>query len=396
MNSIEIAPNIFWVGYVDWDVRDFHGYRTGRGTTYNAYLVVGEKIALIDTVKAPYGHVLLSHVAERIDPARIDYVISNHTEPDHSGTLEDVRAAAPNARFLCSEKGKVGLEHYYHAAFDWQVVKAGDHIDLGGLTLEFLPTPMLHWPDSMFTYVPERKLLFSMDAFGQHLATNRRFDTEVEHDVLIQETKTYYANIIMHLGSVVQRTLKAAAEMDIETICPSHGIIWTEHRHEAMALYRDWATFKPQPKVLVVYDTMWRSTEIMAETLVEALTREGLTVKKFRLGINDLTMLVTEVLDAAALLVGAPTLNNNLMPNVAAFLTYLKGLRPRHKVGMAFGSYGWSGGAVPQTAALLKEAGLDVLEEEIACVYRPDADTLKRLREAAQHVAQLVKNKLGE
>ncbi len=390
MNHIEIAPNIYWVGYVDWDVRNFHGYRTQRGTSYNAYLIVDEKVALIDAVKLGKGRCLLDHIAEVIDPKKIDYIISNHTEPDHSGEIQKVLDQAPQAVVVASEKGKIGLQKYYPGNWNFQVVKTGDSINLGKHLLQFINTPMLHWPDSMFTYLPAQKLLFSMDAFGQHYATSGRFDTQVDMDVLMAEAKTYYANIIMHLGSIVSKTLKQAQTLEIETICPSHGVIWTEHRSRILSAYQGWAEYRARSKILVIYDSMWHSTEQMANAITEAAFRDGVEVKLLKLDVNDLTTLATEVLDAAAVAVGSPTLNSNMMPTVAAFLTYLKGLKSKGKLGVAFGSYGWSGGAVEQAAECLQQAGMEMFGETIGCQYRPDEETLRKCRLLGTQLAEQV------
>ncbi len=388
MKSIEIAPNVYWVGSVDWNVREFHGYSTHHGTTYNAYLVVDEKVALIDAVKEDFGDDMLAKIAERIDPSKIDYIVSNHTEPDHSGEIGKVLELAPHAKVVANDKGHQGLQCYYPGNWDFQVVKTGDAISLGKNTLEFISTPMLHWPDSMFTYVPEQKLLFSMDAFGQHYATSGRFDDEVRYDELMKEAKTYYANIIMHLGNVVNKTLKQAADLEIEMVATSHGVIWRKHIADIMAAYKDWSLFKPRPKVLVIYDSMWHSTEIMAQAISAAATREGVEVKHWLLTVNDLTDLATEILDASAIAVGSPTLNNTIMPTVASFLTYIKGLRPRNKSAVVFGSYGWSGEGVPQAKEILEQTGFEMLCEPIRCRYRPDEATLEECRAAGEELAK--------
>ena len=392
MHSQEIAPSIYWVGFVDWDVRDFHGYKTRNGTTYNAYLVNDEKIALIDAVKQGHGADLLAAIRERVDPARIEYVVSNHTEPDHSFELNRVLEAAPQARVIASEKGKQGLQRYYRKNWNFQVVKTGDAIKLGRYTLQFVNTPMLHWPDSMFTYIPEERILFSMDGFGQHLATNRHFDTENDLDLVMESAKVYYANILMHLGSIAAKTIKAAADLPIRMIAPSHGVIWTEHIGRIMAAYRDWSVCKSRPKALVIYDSMWHSTERMAAEITTALTAAGIEARQLRLTVNDLTTLATETLDTAAIIVGSPTLNNNLMPTVASFLTYIKGLRPKGKIGFVFGSYGWSGGAVAQAETMLRETGVELVTESVSCQFTPDEQDLQHCREAAEKIAFRIKN----
>jgi len=385
--KVPLSDNIFWVGAVDWSVRDFHGYTTRRGSTYNAYLILDEKIALIDVVKAPFANVLLEHVAEHVDPADIDYLVSNHTEPDHSGSLNAILGAASKATLVATARGLKGLEAYYGAARETREVKTGDEISLGKHTLQFIATPMLHWPDSMFTYVPEEKVLISMDAFGQHLASSGRFDDEAPLDVIMAEAKTYYANIIMHLGKIVAKTLNAAKELDLETIAPSHGVIWRKHIPEILHAYGDWAVCKPAAKVLVIYDSMWHSTEIMAQAVYESAAAAGAECKLLQVTANDLTDLVTEVLDAACVAVGTPTLNNGMMPSIAAVLTYLVGLKPAGKIGMTFGSHGWSGGGAAQAAELLQKASVELICDPITCVFRPDDSVIGRCQEAGNMLA---------
>jgi len=386
--KVRVADDVYWVGVVDWNVRDFHGYTTRRGSTYNAYLIVDEKIALIDAVRAPFADVLLANIAEHVDPSRIDYLISDHTEPDHSGALKAVLEAAPNATLVATARGLKGLEAYYGPARETREVSTGDTISLGKHTLQFIATPMLHWPDSMFTYVPEKKLLISMDAFGQHLASSGRFDDEVSMDIIMAEAKTYYANIIMHLGKIVAKTLEAAKDLHIETIAPSHGIIWREHIAEILKAYADWAACKPTPKVLVLYDTMWHSTEIMAQAVCRGVVEAGAECKLLKVSANDLTDLATEMLDAACVAVGTPTLNNWMMPSVAAFLTYIAGLKPSNKAGFTFGSYGWSGGGAKQASEILAKATVEIVAEPITCVYRPDDAVIRLCQEMGNKLAQ--------
>lgn len=388
MKSVEIKPGIYWVGYVDWNIRNFHGYRTHRGTTYNAYLVVDEKIALIDSVKAGYGKNLLGLISEIIDPSKIDYIISNHTEPDHSSELLRVAEVAVNAQVIATAKGAAGLKKYFKADWDIREVKTGDSISLGKRTLEFIATPMLHWPDSMFTYMPEEKLLFSMDAFGQHLATSHRFNDEVDENIIMEEARVYYANIIMHLGSIVKKTLKAAEGMAIEMIAPSHGVIFRTGLDKIISKYQDWSVFKPEPKVLVIYDTMWQSTEMMATAIADGAAEVGIDVQKLSVQANDITHLATEMLDCAGVAIGSPTLNNGLLPTVSEFLTYIKGLRPGNKLGFAFGSHGWAGGAVPMIQELLTEIGAELTSEGVTCQYRPTADELAICYQAGKTLAE--------
>ena len=370
--AAEIMENVYHVGVKDWNVRDFHGYTTSRGSTYNAYLIIDEKKVLIDTVKNRFSKRLLENIAEVIDPAEIDYVVSNHTEPDHSGSMPAVMQAMPNATVVATKQGESGLTRYYGGGWNFMVVKTGDSLEIGKRRLDFIATPMLHWPDSMATYLPADKLLFSMDGFGQHYAASEYFDDQVPFDVLMHEAKKYYANIIMHLGKVVAKTLDALAGTPIGMIAPSHGVIWRRHIPEIVAAYRDWSECRPAPKVLIVYDTMWMSTELLAKAIYEGAARPGVDVRLLKLSVNDLTDITAEALDAGALAVGSPTLNSGMMPSVSAFLTYIKGLKPANKIGAAFGSHGWAGGGAAAVDEELAAAGVERIRNPLTCVYRPD------------------------
>jgi flavorubredoxin len=389
-----LKENIHWVGYVDWTVRDFHGYSTQRGSTYNAYLLLDEQPTLIDTVKAPYAADLLANVRRHIDPARLRYVVCNHAEPDHAGSLPAVMAACPQAELVCDARCREALaKHVDTSAWKFRIVASGDTLRLGRRSLTFLETPMVHWPESMATYCPEEHILFSMDAFGQHYASSGRFDDLEPLDVVMQEAKTYYANIVMLYAQPIARVLEKAAGMDIRIIAPSHGVIWRKHLDRILGAYTDWVSHRNQRKVLVIYDTMWKSTERMAHAIVEgALAAGGVDVRLHHVRVSDLTVLATEVLDAAAVAVGSATLNQTLMPQMAAVLTYWKGLKPAGKAGFAFGSYGWAKGATRDVEAYLKEMKFDLLREPLCSQFAPDAATLEECRAAgrllAGHAAQ--------
>lgn len=384
-----IRDNVDWVGFVDWTVRDFHGYNTSRGTTYNAYLVRDKKTALIDTVKKDYSARLLSNISSLVDPGLIDYVICNHAEPDHSGSLPAVLRACPNAEVVCNGKCRDALgRHFDTSGWKWKVTTDGDVLPLGERTLAFVDTPMLHWPESMFTFLREEKLLFSMDAFGQHYASARRFDDEEPFDVVMAEAKTYYANIVMPYGKQVAKALDRVAGLGVEVIAPSHGVIWRKHRAAVLSSYEDWMAGKKKPKVLVVYDTMWKSTEQMAAAIVDGAAVDGVEVKLMNVRAGDLTGLASEMLDAAAAAFGSPTLNSTLMPQMAAALTYLVGLKPSGKSGFAFGSYGWAKGGAKDVEDYLKAMKFEILREPLQSQYVPTAGILDECRAAGKMLAR--------
>lgn len=384
-----LREGIEWVGYVDWTVRDFHGYRTDQGTTYNAYLLQDEKSAIIDTVKAPYGNALLDRVSKRIDLRKIHYLVCNHAEPDHSGSLEQLVHACPQATVVCDARCREALaKHYPTAGWKFQVVATGDSISLGRRSLQFIETPMVHWPESMATYCPEEKLLFSMDGFGQHYATAFRFDDEVPQDVTMAEAKTYFANILMLYGGPIQRALDQISKLPCEMIAPSHGVIWRRNIAGILAAYRDWNAQKPARKILVVYDSMWKSTEQMAQAIHAGAEESHVDARLIHVRAVNITQLAAEVLDAACLAVGSPTLNMVIMPAMAGALTYLHGLKPAGKAGFAFGSYGWGKGGAQDVDAYLKKMKFEILREPLQVQFVPDAAMLEECREAGRMLAR--------
>lgn len=387
MNTL-LAEGINWVGYVDWTVRDFHGYSTERGSTYNAYLVQDEKTALIDTVKAPYASELLAHVSALTDPAKVDYLIANHAEPDHAGSIPAMMAAFPNAELVCDARCREALsKHFDMSGWTVRVVADGDTISLGKRSLTFLETPMVHWPESMFTYCAEEQILFSMDAFGQHYASSHRFDDEEPLDIVMEEAKTYYANIVMLYAKPIARVLSKAADLDIRMIAPSHGVIWRSHIPTIVSAYQEWVSHKTDAKVLVVYDTMWKSTEIMAHAIIEGAQQTDVDATLHSVRASNITILATEVLDAACVAVGSPTLNQTVMPALAGLLTYWKGLRPVGKSGFIFGSYGWAEGASKEIASYFDSMKVDVLREPLLSQFVPTAECLAECREAGRLLA---------
>jgi len=388
---IQVKDGIYWVGAVDWNVRNFHGYVTHRGTTYNAYLIVDDKVALVDTVKEPFFSEMMRHIEEIIDPTEIDYLISNHIEPDHSGALMRVLEVASDAELIASDLGKKGLRRYFRDDLSCTTITEKPTVSLGSRTLQFVATPMVHWPDSMVTYIPEEKLLLSNDAFGQHLSTSKRFDDEVDHAVLMQEAAKYYANIVMPLWRSVIRAFKLLDGLEIDMIAPSHGVIWRSWPDEILEAYQRWADGVASEKVVVVYDTMWGSTERVAKALVEGIASEGVEVQLHRLSETHNSDVVAEVLDARAVLIGSPTLNNVLFPTVASFLSYMKGLRPKSKIGAFFGSYGWGGGAKRAAEAELKAAGFELVDSDLDFIFKPTDEELKMSEEFGREIAKRVK-----
>ena len=378
MQPVKVKENIWWVGGIDWDLRNFHGYITQRGSTYNAYLIIDEKITLIDTIKHYLFDEMIERISNIIEPSKIDIIISNHVEMDHSGGLPKLMDYCPDAAIFCSPKGEEGLKAHYMKDWNFKIVKSGDSINIGKRTLQFINTPMVHWPDNMVTYCPEEKILFSNDGFGQHIASFERFDYEYPLDIILDEAKKYYANIVLPYDAMVKKELEAASKLDIEIIAPSHGIIWTLNIPKIIEKYKKWSNNEAQNKAVVIFDTMWHSTEKIAHAIYKAFEEKGIAAELYNLQSTHISDIMTRVIEAKYICIGSPTLNNNILPTVSAFLTYFKGLAPKNRIGMAFGSYGWGGQSIGQIEEILKELKFEIMEQ-IKIKYIPDENTLNEI-----------------
>ncbi|MCC8107941.1 MAG: FprA family A-type flavoprotein [Planctomycetes bacterium] len=386
-----LFPNIDWVGAIDWNVRDFHSYNTDRGATYNAYLIRDSQSALIDCVKGPFFDRYIKQVSELADPASIKYLVVNHGELDHTSGLPMAVKAFPNAALVTNKKCQNTLQRYFNTdGWNWHIVKTGDSLSLGNRTLQFIETPMVHWPDSMFTYVPEDELLFSMDAFGQHVASAARFDDEIDLDIVMDEAKTYYANIVVPHGKFVAKTLEAAAGLSIKMIAPSHGVIWRNHLDAILTAYKAWCGNRVRAKVGVFYDSMWESTGRIAEAITQGADVDGVATIMLHVRHSNLTRIATEFLDTAAFAFGSSTLNNLLMPAASSALVYMRGMNLPGKTGFAFGSYGWAAkGGADQVEAYMKEAGWTINRPVLKCSYLPDAAVLDEAEKAGRELARI-------
>lgn len=394
MPSVKVLETVFWVGAVDWNVRNFHGftYSTHRGTTYNAYLIVDEKTALIDSVYGPFASEMIERIKAVVDPSKIDYIVANHVETDHSGAISEILKLAPKAKLLGTAKCKEGLQKHYFGNWDFQVVKTGDEVSLGKRTLRFIEAPMLHWPDSMFTYVEKDALLLPNDAFGQHLATSKRFDDEVDEKILMDEAAKYYANILWPFNQLILRKIDEIQKMGlkISMIAPSHGIIWRSNPGKIVEAYVRWSKGEAKRRILVVYDTMWNSTEKMAKAMIEGIRTEGVETMLFRLPFSDRGDILKELLDAKGILIGSSTINNGVLPTMAPFLEELQGLRPKNKIAAAFGSYGWGGGAVKTIEEKLKNAGIEIVAPALTFKWVPDENEIQKSFEFGKEFAKKV------
>ncbi len=392
MKSFEIADGIYNVGVIDWNIRDFHGYSTNNGTTYNAFLIMDEKTVLIDTVKKEFEEQFIDNIEKIIDPKKIDIVISNHTEMDHSGGLPRLmHKVGEDKPLYCSKMGLKNLSRHFRQRWNFNPVENGEELNIGKRTLTFLETRMLHWPDSMFTYAKEDKILFSSDAFGQHYAGPEKFDDEIG-DAIFPYAAKYFANILLLYSKKILKLIQTVTDLGLEfdMICPDHGIIWRKDPGKIIEAYVKWSNQEPQKKALLIYDTMWKSTGFMADKIAEGLSEAGVEVKPKHLRNWHRSDIMTDVLDARAIIIGSPTINNQLYPTVADFLTYMKGLKPQHKIGAAFGSYGWSGESVKLIRHELESMKFDIIDPGLKIQYVPDKEGLDACFEFGKKIGELV------
>lgn len=387
--AVRISDRVHWVGAIDWGLRDFHGYTTRRGTTYNAYLVLADDVTLIDTVKAPFKDEFMSRIRSVVDPRDIKVVVSNHSEMDHSGLLPYVVKTVEPREVVASAMGAKALAEHFHGLDRIVAVKDGERKSLGNMSLTFYETRMLHWPDSMVSYLAEEQLLFSQDAFGMHLASSERFDDELDPAVLEEEARTYYANILMPFSPVVAKALARLQTLALPAtlVAPDHGPVWRTGIGGILESYSRWAAQRPTRKAVVLYDTMWGSTAAMARAITDGLAAGGASAKLLPLAASHRSDAATEVLDAGALIVGSSTLNGQVLPRVADVLTYLKGLKPVNLVGQAFGSYGWSGEAVQHVQDALVQMKVEMVGDPQRCRYVPTKEQLVGLRGLGEQVA---------
>ena len=390
----ELTKGVYWVGVVDWAIRKFHGQElsTHRGSSYNAYLITDEKTVLVDTVWGPFQEQLIENIREVVDPAKINIVVANHAEVDHSGGLPAVLRHSPNAMVIVSQRGKESVEGHFHQPWDFRAVKTGDKINIGNNDLLFVEAPMLHWPDSMFTYLTGKNILMPNDAFGQHYATAFRFNDQVNQEELYEEALKYYANILTPFSSLVLKKIEEVLSLNltVDMIAPSHGIIWRKDPLQIVKKYQQWAKQEPENSAVIVYDTMWDGTRLMAEAIGQGLAAKGVPYKALHVAVSDRNDVITEVFKAKAIIVGCPTFNQGVLPTITPILEDLKGLKFQNKIGAAFGSYGWSGEAVKIIEEHLNRCKIQLVDEGVRAKWQPKSDDLVRCRELGQKVAQAI------
>ena len=393
--SINVKNNVYWVGKIDWELRKFHGdeYSTHRGSTYNSYLIKEEKVALVETVWAPFSKEFVANLAGEIDLKKIDYVIANHAEIDHSGALPELMRQIPETPIYCTKNGVKSLKGHYHQDWNFNVVKTGDRLSLGQKELIFVEAPMLHWPDTMFCYLTQDNILFSNDAFGQHYATEYMFNDLVDQSELFEECLKYYANILTPFNPLVVKKIKEVLsfELPLDIICTSHGVIWRDKPGQIVEKYLEWADDYQENQITILYDTMWDGTRVMAEKIAGGITdaNKEVNVKLFNLAKSDKNDVITEIFKSKAILVGSPTINRGILVSVAGILEEVKGLKFKNKKAAAFGCYGWSGESVKIISGILEESGFNVINEGLKVMWNPDDESIAKCAEFGQQIARV-------
>jgi flavorubredoxin len=389
----KLKEGVDWVGKVDWELRMFHGdeYSTHRGTSYNSYLIRDEKTVLIDTVWAPFGKEFVKNLKSIVDLRKIDSIVANHAEIDHSGGLEELMKYVPSIPIYCTANGVKSLKGHFHQDWNFVPVKTGDKLSLGKKELVFIEAPMLHWPDSMFCYLTEDNILFSSDAFGQHYATDRLYNHLVDQAEMSQEAIKYYANILTPFSNQVEKKINQFLELDlpVEMICPGHGVIWRESPLQIVDRYLQWSRDYKENQITLIYDTMWNGTKMMAEAISEGIKSEDdeVVCKLYNISRSDKNDVVTEVFKSKVILVGSPTINRGILSAVAGFLEGIRGLKFRGKKAAAFGTYGWSGESVKMISQKLEEGGFGLVNEGIQSQWMPDEGSIKDCVEYGKDIA---------
>lgn len=390
----QITDKVSWVGKVDWELTRFHGdeYSTHRGSSYNSYLIRDEKVALIDTVWLPYDREFVSRLKQEINLNDIDYIIMNHNEIDHSGALPELMREIPDTPIYCTKKGEAIIRGHYHQDWNFVNVKTGDTLSLGKSTLTFVEMTMLHWPDSMLTYMDGDNILFSNDAFGQHFASESLYNNTVNQADLMYEAEKYYANILNLYSPLVKKKIDQilAMNLPVDMICPSHGIIWKENPMQIVEKYIQWSNAYQENQITIAYDSMWQSTRKMAEAIAEGIRSvdNDVTLKIVNVAHDDKNDVLTEMFHSKAVLIGSPTINYGISFAISGLLEMMKGLKMRNKKAAAFGSYGWSGDAVKIINNFLKEGGFELVDDGLAKLWVPDEQTIEECREYGRNFAK--------
>jgi len=396
MNPMTVKNNVTWIGKIDWDLKKFHGdeYSTHKGSTYNSYLIREEKVALIDTVWAPFSKEFIKNLAHEIDLTRIDYIIASHAESDHSGALPELMRHVPETPIYCTRNGVKSLKGLYHQDWNFNIVNTGDRLSLGQKDIVFIEAPMLHWPDSMFSYLTGDNILFSNDAFGQHYATEYMFNDRVDQAELMMECIKYYANILTPFSPLVIKKINEVLSFNlpVDMICTSHGVIWRDQPDRIVHKYLEWANAYKENQITLLYDTMWNGTRIMAENIAAGikLSDDTVNIKLFNTAKRDKNDIITEVFKSKGIVVGSPTINRGILSSMAGILEEIKGLNFAGKKAAAFGCYGWSGESVTILSDMLKASGFDIVDGGLKVLWNPDEKSIKQCMDYGASLSALL------
>lgn len=392
--AFKIKNNVQWVGKIDWELRKFHGdeYSTHKGSTYNSYLIKEEKNVLIDTVWTPYAKGYVDDLSKEIELDKIDYVIANHAELDHSGSLPELMEKIPDTPIYCTANGLKSFKGHFHKDWNFKTIKTGDKLDLGNKELIFIEAPMLHWPDSMFCYLTSDNILFSNDAFGQHYASEHMYNDLVDQCELFTECMKYYANILTPFSKLVVKKIQEflSLKIPVDIICPSHGVIWRDDPTQIVTKYMEWASGYKENQITIIYDTMWNGTRVMAENIAKGIKEvdKAVSIKLFKLSDSDKNDVITEIFRSKGIIVGSPTINRGILTAMAGMLEEIRGLGFKDKKAAAFGTYGWSGESVKKINEGLKTAGFNVVDEGLKVLWNPDDESIGRCIDFGNRLAK--------
>lgn len=386
LTAIQVKPDVYWVGAIDWNAREFHGYTTEAGITYNSYLILDEKVTLIDTTKAIFHDEFIERISSIIDPSKIDILVANHCEMDHSGNTPALAKLNPNLQIYCSAPQGVKFFEAHYGELNYHGVKTGDTLNIGKRTLSFITTPMVHWPDNMVTLDAEDKILFTNDAFGQHYATSTRFDDQNDLGETMHQARKYYANICQPYRLQAANAVKAVMGIrdQFDMIAPAHGLIWRSHVDEILDAYQnEYASGALKEKAVVIYDTMWKSTDKIAHAITDVFMEKGIPCKLMDLKENHYSDVMTDFLDAKYVCIGSPTLNSQMLPTVAEFMTYMKGLSPKNetRIGIPFGSYGWAPAGPKNVESEMASVGFQLPVGCLSCQWIPSDEDIAKIKE---------------
>ncbi|MFV0425022.1 MAG: FprA family A-type flavoprotein [Bacilli bacterium] len=398
--AIQVKEKTYWVGVQDWNLREFHGptFHVPNGTTYNAYLILDEQITLIDIVEHDFFDLFYEKVVSLIGDKPIHNLIINHTEPDHSSSFKKLLEKYPDINVYCSKKGAEFMDKQYGIEYGkYNIVGSGNKLSIGKNVLSFIDMKMLHWPDSIATYMEEEKILFSNDAFGQHVVSTKVFDEAHRLDTVLYEAKKYYANIIMPMAGILSKKMEEITRMNLEIdiIAPSHGIIWRKYVNEILEKYFEWSTWKTKEKVVIAYDTMWGNTEKMAFALAKGFQNANMQVKLYKVSKSDVNEIMTDIVDARAVLIGSSTIYGGMIANIAYLLEEIRVLKPNEKVGFAFGSNGWAKGAVPRIESMLLEVGFKLFNDGVNTNFLPTKEEIEKLESIAFEMSRSIRNDIN-